>query len=119
MKNRTSIPAQLEREVLIEAGHRCAIPTCKNYPVDIHHIVPYETCRKHVFDNLIALCSTCHARYHRYRDIDRKSLQIYKVNLGLLNSRYGEFVRRLSPRSAPLNHAALRLIFPFLTTSLS
>ena len=55
MKNRPSISAQLEREVLIEAGHRCAIPTCKNYPVDIHYIVPYETCQEHVFDNFIAL----------------------------------------------------------------
>ncbi len=95
MKDRPPIPAQLKRDVLVEAGHRCAIPTCKTYPVDIHHIIPYETCQKHAFDNLIALCCTCHSRYHRYEDIDRKSLQIYKTNLGLLNHRYGEIERRV------------------------
>ncbi len=95
MNDRPPIPAQLRRDVLVEAGHRCAIPTCKTYPVDIHHIMPYETCLEHVFDNLIALCCTCHARYHRYEDIDQKSLQIYKANLGLLNHRYGEIERRV------------------------
>jgi hypothetical protein len=95
MNQRPSIPAQLKRAILVEAGHRCAIPTCQKYPVDIHHIVPYEKCQEHVFDNLIALCCICHERYHRYKDIDQKSLEIYKANLGLLSNRYGEIERRV------------------------
>lgn len=95
MNARISIPQATKRKVLVESGHRCAIPACKQYPVEVHHIIPYEKCKEHKFENLIALCCTCHARYHRYRDIDLKSLQIYKANLGLLNSRYGEFERRV------------------------
>ena len=94
-ESRPPIPIKLRREVLIEAGHRCSIPTCKQVPIDIHHIIPYEKCQEHVFDNLIALCCGCHARYHRYGDIDLKSLQLYKINLGLLNHRYGEIERRI------------------------
>jgi hypothetical protein len=95
MTERPEIPEDLKRKVLIEAGHRCAIPTCKEIPVDIHHIIPWEKCREHLFDNLIALCCKCHARLHRYKDIDQKSMQIYKANLGLLGHRYSEFERRL------------------------
>lgn len=36
-EQRSSIPSKLRREVLIEAGHRCSIPICKQTPVDIHH----------------------------------------------------------------------------------
>jgi HNH endonuclease len=82
--------------VLIEAGHRCAIPTCRAYPVVIDHIDDWARVREHRFENLIALCPTCHARKGNGRDkIDRPSLKIYKANLGLLNSRYGEYERRL------------------------
>lgn len=77
---RPSIPAELKRQVLVEAGHRCAIPTCKQTEIDIHHIVPWETCKEHAFDNLIALCPNCHRRVHN-GDIDRKSLVTYKRSL--------------------------------------
>ena len=40
---RPATPKQLERDVLVEAGHRCAIPTCKQTPVQIAHIIPWET----------------------------------------------------------------------------
>ena len=63
--NRQTIPRQLEREVLMEAGHRCAIPTCRQTPVEIAHIVPWEQIQEHTFDNLIALCPTCHTRYDK------------------------------------------------------
>lgn len=56
--------------------------------------MPWKECREHTFENLIALCPNCHARYDR-GEIDRKSMRIYKVNLGLLNSRYGDFERRI------------------------
>ena len=91
---RENVPIGTQRNVLIEAGHRCAIPTCRQHPVDIHHIVPYAESRDNSFGNLIALCTQCHARFHRTKEIDQKSLRIYKHNLGLLNQRYGEFERR-------------------------
>jgi hypothetical protein len=32
---RPPIPAELRRRILVEAGHRCAIPTCRHIEVDI------------------------------------------------------------------------------------
>lgn len=80
MTGRTSIPEELRRRVLIEAGHRCAIHTCKNPDVDVHHIVPWEKCQEHTFENLIALCPNCHRRSHAGK-IDQKSLLLYKTRL--------------------------------------
>ncbi|WP_202970120.1 DUF3298 domain-containing protein [Pseudomonas silesiensis] len=77
---RPAIPAEIRRAVLVECGHRCAIPRCNQTELDIHHIVPWETCQTHEYLNLIALCPICHRRAHN-GDIDRKSLMIYKENL--------------------------------------
>jgi hypothetical protein len=52
MSARTAIAKQLERDVLLEAGHRCAIPACKQTPVEIAHIRPWAIKRKHEFENL-------------------------------------------------------------------
>ena len=52
----TGDSARTKREDLVEADHRCAIPTCRQTPVEIHHIVPLARVHEHTFDNLIALC---------------------------------------------------------------
>jgi hypothetical protein len=91
---RDAIPAALRRDVLVEAGHRCAIPTCKQTPVEIAHIIPWAKVREHAFGNLIALCPTCHSRFDR-GEIDRQAMAIYKANLSVLNGRYGELERRV------------------------
>ncbi|MEU2856633.1 HNH endonuclease signature motif containing protein [Streptomyces syringium] len=87
-QGRPAIPVPLQRQVLMEAGHRCAIPTCRSTPVEFAHIKPYAQAKEHTFDNLIALCPTCHARFDR-GDIDAPSMRQYKLNLGLLHGRYG------------------------------
>ena len=94
MAKRPPIPVELERAVLIECGHRCAIPTCRQVPVEVAHIIPWAKCKEHTFNNLIALCPTCHTRYDK-GEIDRKSMQIYKLNLLLVNSRYGDLEQRV------------------------
>ncbi len=86
---RPPISAELRRKVLVEAGHRCAIPTCRHIEVDIHHIIPWATCQKHEYDNLIAVCPNCHRRADR-GDIDRKSLRLYKVNLQFAHDKYSQ-----------------------------
>jgi hypothetical protein len=91
---RSEIPAELERSVLLEAGHRCAIPTCQFPDTEIAHIVPYAQVKEHRFENLIALCPNCHRRYDR-REIDRLSMQAYKRNLPVVGSRYNELERRM------------------------
>jgi hypothetical protein len=89
-ENRPPIPANLKRQVLVEAGHRCAIPTCRHISVEIHHIIPWEQCQSHGYDNLIALCPNCHERADRGK-IDRKSLLMYKANLRYAHDRFSQF----------------------------
>ncbi|MFN6546046.1 HNH endonuclease [Mycolicibacterium nivoides] len=91
---RPAIPAAIKRAVLIEAGHRCAIPTCRQTPVEIAHIEPWSAVKTHAVENLIALCPTCHTRYDN-GDIDRISMHQYKANLAILNNRYSETERQL------------------------
>jgi hypothetical protein len=76
--DRPAIPAEMKRIVLVEAGHRCAIPHCSQTPVDVHHIISWEKCGEHSPDNLIALCPNCHRRAHS-GEIDRKALMHYKL----------------------------------------
>jgi hypothetical protein len=81
---------EIERRVLVEAAHRCAIPTCRNPTTEIARIVSVAQRRDDSFENLIALCPSCQGK-----GIDRKSIRTYKRNLGILNSRYSDFERRL------------------------
>ena len=75
---RRAILAEVRRAVLIEAGHRCAIQTCRSAAdVDIHHIVPWAESHSHAPENLVALCPNCHRRADR-GEIDRRSLRKYK-----------------------------------------
>jgi hypothetical protein len=92
--DRPAIPRPLEREVLIESGHRCAVTTCRQSPVVIAHIIPWKIVKEHTFENLIALCPTCHARYDK-GDIDRQSMIRYKANLAIIQNRYGDWERRV------------------------
>lgn len=92
---RENIPANIKRAVLVEAGHRCAIPTCRSTTTEIAHIISWAETQDNSFENLIALCPNCHTRYDQKKEIDRKSIKMYKHNLGILNNRYGEFERRL------------------------
>jgi len=89
-KKRNGIPEPLKRKVLLEAGHRCAIPTCRHIEVEIHHIIPWEKCQKHEYHNLIALCPNCHKRADDGK-IDRKSLKIYKANLCFAIEKFSHF----------------------------
>jgi|RhiMethySRZTD1v2_1073278.scaffolds.fasta_scaffold203752_3 HNH endonuclease len=94
---RPPIPAALERDLMIEAGYRCAI--CKaTEPLDIDHIVEWSIVRKHEFHNMIVLCKNCHGRKKKTsdpRDINRISLRRIKENLMLLNARYSDLERRI------------------------
>jgi predicted restriction endonuclease len=95
MTQRDHIPAEIKRAVLVEAGHRCAIPTCRATTTEIAHIVPWAKSKDNSFENLIALCPNCHTRFDQKQEIDHKSIRMYKQNLSILNNRYSEFKRRL------------------------
>lgn len=89
-ENRPPIPADLKRRVLVEAGHRCSIPTCRQIICEVHHIVEWSEVKEHKYENLICLCANCHTLAHSGK-IDRKSLRLYKHNLGLLHDKYTHF----------------------------
>lgn len=81
-----------------EAGHRCAIPTCRaTSGLEIHHIDDWAKVREHTFENLILFCANCHARVTA-GEIDRRSVIAYKANLSILASRYGDLERRVLDR---------------------
>jgi hypothetical protein len=79
-----------KRMALAEAGHRCAIPTCRHPTTEIAHIVPESQSHDDSFRNLIALCPKC-----RGKEIDAHAMSMYKHNLEVLNSRYSDFERRV------------------------
>lgn len=79
--NRPAVPRQLARDLLVEAGHRCAIPTCSATILELAHIIPWAKTRAHDFDNMIALCPNCHTRFDK-GEIDWLSMLHYKANLG-------------------------------------
>jgi hypothetical protein len=96
MPNRPHLPERLKRAVFMEAGRRCAIPTCRRIPVDLAHIEPRKPDGSNdTFENLIALCGNCHDMYDRPHLIDRTAMRGYKQNLGVLTSRYSDMERRL------------------------
>ncbi|MFH8725484.1 HNH endonuclease [Streptomyces termitum] len=80
--HRTKVPRPLARQLFVEAGHRCAIPTCRATPLEIAHIAPWHRVRRHEFHNLIVLCPNCHTRFDR-GEIDRQAMLRYKELLRL------------------------------------
>src|SRR5262249_25707136 len=61
-----AVPLDVRQQVLVEAGFRCAVPTCRTIlALDLHHIVELSKGGQHDVSNLIALCANCHALYHR------------------------------------------------------
>jgi hypothetical protein len=82
---------------MVEAGHRCAIPTCRAVaPLECEHIDDWARVRRHEFENMIVLCANCHGRKGSGPgQIDRGSLRQYKANLAVINSRYGDLERRV------------------------
>ncbi|MFF5109631.1 HNH endonuclease [Streptosporangium sp. NPDC000509] len=94
---RPAIPAQLKNDLLIEAGHRCAIPACRAAePLEFEHINDWAKVGRHEFHNMIVLCRNCHGRKGSGPGkIDRKALRQYKANLAVVNGRYGDLERRI------------------------
>ena len=79
-----------KRMALVEAGHRCVIPTCRHPTTEIAHIVPESESHDDSFANLIALCPKC-----QNKEIDAQLMRMYKRNREILNSRYSDFERRV------------------------
>ena len=80
-RERKRIPLKTMTIVLTEAGYRCAVPTCRGIlALDIHHIWEVAGGGGNEPSNLIALCPTCHALYHR-GIISADLIYVYKAML--------------------------------------
>lgn len=80
-RERDKLPTDTRVIVLTESGYRCAVPTCRNIlALDMHHIWEVSAGGGDDPANLIALCPTCHALYHR-GTIRAESIYVYKAML--------------------------------------
>ncbi len=75
---------------MIEAGYRCAVPTCRFTITENAHIVSWAESKDHSFENLVALCPNCHTMYDSGK-IDRAAIIAYKKKLLFLNEIYSRF----------------------------
>lgn len=78
---RKALSNETREFLLTECGYRCAVPTCRNIlALDMHHILEVKEGGSNDPSNLIALCPTCHALFHR-GTITARSIYIYKSML--------------------------------------
>lgn len=61
MPDRPAIAIDIQREVLFESRHRCAV-CCEPTPLERAHVRPWNKSHDHSVENLIALCANCHER---------------------------------------------------------
>lgn len=97
-KKRPSLQAELQRNLFLETGYRCAVPSCNvTDSLEIAHIHALAKGGKTDFDNLIVLCANCHAKYDKGNTnfFDKKAMLKIKANLQLMNGRYSSFELRL------------------------
>lgn len=102
---RRRVPSEQRRQVLIEAGFRCAVPTCRTIlTLDLHHIVAVSKGGGNEPSNLLVLCPTCHALYER-GEIPPQAIYSWKAMLVALNRAFDPealdnllFLRSLAPR---------------------
>jgi hypothetical protein len=103
--SRKHVPNSAVVAVLTEAGYRCAVPTCRTIlAIDLHHMHEVAEGGGNDPSNLIALCPTCHALYHR-GIITRDSIYAWKSMLMTLSRAFDLetidqllFLRRLQPK---------------------
>jgi type I restriction enzyme, R subunit len=78
MTSRPAIPVEIQREILFQARHRCAV-CCEPTPLEKAHIIPWGKTQDHSEANLIALCANCHERADK-ENWGEAYLRRYKLN---------------------------------------
>ena len=76
MTQRKKIPDKLRDEILREAGYRCGTTLA----IHLHHIDEVKLGGGDSFENLLALCPTCHSLYHA-EIISGESVRVWKARL--------------------------------------
>lgn len=87
-RERSSLSVAVRTAVLTQAGYRCAVPTCRGIlALDLHHLWEVHAGGGDGIENLIALCPTDHALYHR-GTISQDAIYSYKAMLVALNGAF-------------------------------
>ena len=93
MTVRPAIPVPVQRQVLHESCHRCAV--CGfGLSIELAHIIPWRRTQDHSAVNLIALCATCHEMAD-HQGWNSKDFEVYKKKPWALR------VNVANPASAP------------------
>jgi hypothetical protein len=58
------IKPEQKRQLLAEAGQKCANPGCANWRLHIHHIRHWAVYKAHDSEHMIAICPACHDAAH-------------------------------------------------------
>jgi len=84
-KKRVSIPAEVQRKILLECGFKCSIPQCENtQALEFHHINGDPSDNRE--DNLLVLCAIHHAMAHGPGSkLDRKACELLKQTITKLS----------------------------------
>ena len=91
MPDRPRIPADIERQILVESGHRCAV--CGTpIPLERAHIIPWHQTKEHKLDDLVCLCANCHGRADKER-WGEKTLRMYKERPWIFRAEQQERVK--------------------------
>ena len=89
---RKSISPSVREIVLIEAGHKCANPTCRHIlTLELHHIVWVKDQGGDDPDNLLALCPNCHSLHTQGHISEKSSSQVGCVKRTIWPDRHGFF----------------------------
>jgi hypothetical protein len=82
---RKSIPPPTRNLILMEAGYKCANPTCRHIlTLELHHIVWVKEGGDNTPSNLLALCPNCHS-LHTHGHIPTTAIHTWKQLLISLN----------------------------------
>lgn len=82
-KERIPLPKETQRKLLVESGHKCSVPLCKEgFSLTFHHINGDPSDNRE--SNIIVLCHNHHDMADRGR-IDRKECVSYKERLKQIN----------------------------------
>jgi hypothetical protein len=125
-RNRKPLSIVLKREVLTEAGYRCAVPTCRNIlALDLHHIIPVEEGGPNTLSNLLALCPTCHALYTR-GIISREAIHAWKQMVVALSHTFDAeaislllFLKQVGVNDVPISSDGLLHFAPLIAADLA
>jgi hypothetical protein len=73
------IKPALKRQLIDEAGGKCANPGCSNWRVHLHHIKHWAVYKAHNSAHMIAICPSCHdGAHHGQLKITEEALYVWK-----------------------------------------